>query len=517
VNSSHQGASEHPRPCVACSKLVDADRCSWCGVALAPGGFIVERVLAQGPQGRVYQARDQAGGAVALKELQFAAVPDAAQIDTFEREAATLRTLSHPAIPRFIRSFSEGTGVNLRLYLASEFIEGESLASRIHRGPLSEPELLALAQQVLAVLAYLHDRSPPVIHRDVKPDNLLLRPDGKFVLVDFGSARRISGPRTYSSTLVGTFGYMPLEQLGGTVDRTSDLYALGATLLHAATGRAPSDLLSDEYGLKVPEQVPARLRPVIERMVQLRPERRFPNAAEVARALDNPGRALKQMASNRRGRFQSPPRRTTIALLLGLGVVLLGSRYFPQLTNESDSTAALQDGSARAGHALPGSAGAAWFATAKPFCNPVEVAQFLARSRPPTGWQGTGYHAGCYALAGKIEPARELISKLQPDEQRRAAGIVFDLAHRVADSGDDVAASPIMKMVLAFWPNHYQAMYHAGMSDYALGDHASAKHLLESFLGLYHQEDGFRHNAQQALARIGEGLPPAKAHPGMHE
>src|SRR5262249_39197763 len=169
-------ASDAERQCVSCAKPVAADRCGWCGVAVAPGGRAVERVLAQGPHGRVYRARDGAGQPIALKELQFAAVPDATQIDAFEREAATLKTLNHPAIPRFIRNFSEGSGFNLRLYLASEFIEGESLAARIERSPLSEAELFVAARQVLAVLAYLHDPSPPVIHRAIKPHNILLPP-----------------------------------------------------------------------------------------------------------------------------------------------------------------------------------------------------------------------------------------------------------------------------------------------------------------------------------------------------
>lgn len=176
----------------------------------------------------------------------------------------------------------------------------------------------------------------------------------------------------------------------------------------------------------------------------------------------------------------------------------------------------LQTRSAQVAPTLRAGSASAWFAGAKPFCNSVEVAQLIARNPPPSGWEGAGYAAGCLALAGKIEPARALLSKLQGEEQWRAAGIVFDLAHGVADSGDDVAASPVMKLVLSFWPNHYQAMYHAGMSDYALGDYASAKQLLESFLELYHQEDGFRHNAQEALARIGKGLPPAKT-PRSHE
>src|SRR5262249_31860120 len=111
---------------------------------------------------------------------------------------------------------------------------------------------------------------------------------------------------------------------------------------------------------------------------------------------------------------------------------------------------------------------------------------------------------------GKIEPARELLSKLRKDEQWRGAGRGFDLAHPLADSGDDVAASPVMKLVLSFLPHHYMAMYHPRMSDYAPGGYDTAKNLLASFLELYHQEDGFRRNAKQALDCIDQGLPAAK-------
>jgi len=221
--------------CPGCSRRGDERRCAFCGVTRNAGGYLVDRVLAQGPHGRVYRAQAPDGEIVALKELQFAQVPGAAQIDAFEREAATLKTLHHPRIPRFVASFAEGEGVQLRLYLAAEFIEGEPLSTRIARGPFSEAMLSDVARQVLGVLVYLHKLG--VLHRDIKPDNLIVRPGGEIVLVDFGSARRLSGSRTYGSTLVGTFGYMPTEQLGGTVDATSDLYALGATLLHAATGK----------------------------------------------------------------------------------------------------------------------------------------------------------------------------------------------------------------------------------------------------------------------------------------
>src|SRR5438132_6444548 len=270
--------------CAGCARPGSEPRCAFCGVARAPGGYEVIRVLAQTDHGRVYRARAPDGAVVALKELQFASVPGAQQIDAFEREAATLKTLHHPRIPRFIESFSDGQGVQLRLYLAAEFIEGEMLSRRIARGPFGEAELRDVAEQVLRLLEYLHGLG--VLHRDIKPDNLIVRPPGEVVLVDFGSARQLSGSRTYGSTLVGTFGYMPTEQLGGTVDATSDLYALGATLLHAATGKAPSEMLSSDMALRVPRNAP--LRGWIAGLVQPRRERRMQSAAAALAALDHP-------------------------------------------------------------------------------------------------------------------------------------------------------------------------------------------------------------------------------------
>jgi hypothetical protein len=152
--------------CVGCDAALSASRCPQCGVAQAPGGYVVERVLAEGPHSRVYLARDATGHGVALKELQFSTVPSIQELDAFEREAEALRSLHHPAIPAFVGSFREGTGVGLRLYLASEHISGETLASRIARGSLGAEEARAIARQLLDVLEFLQ-RRPPVLHRDL--------------------------------------------------------------------------------------------------------------------------------------------------------------------------------------------------------------------------------------------------------------------------------------------------------------------------------------------------------------
>ncbi len=469
--------------CPGCSRPVAEPRCAFCGVARAPGGFAVERVLAQGPHGRVYRARSPEGAPVALKELQFASVPGAQQIDAFEREAKTLKTLHHPRIPHFVASFAEGDGVHLRLYLAAEFIEGEPLSARIARGPLPEQELREVAGQVLRVLGYLHGLG--VLHRDIKPDNLIVRPGGESVLVDFGSARRLSGSRTHGSTLVGTFGYMPTEQLGGTVDATSDLYALGATLLHAATGKPPSELLSSDFSLRVPREVP--LRELIGRLVQPRRERRFRSANEALDALENP---------------RPPPavRPRFVAAVSAAAAVALAGLFLARNAMMAVAPAA----AGTTGSALPagGSPAQRWFRVAKPFCNPVEVAQLMARRQAAPGWDGAGYAAGCWALAGKIDQARSTLQGVPEPDRWRAAGIVFDLAHGVADAGDDLAAGPIMNLVLESWPNHFMALYHAGMSDYTLGHGKRARTHLAQFLELYKTEDGFRHNAQAALAKL---------------
>lgn len=286
--TGHRGDASSGGPvCGVCEAVLDASRCGHCGAAVAPGGYRVLRVISQSVHGRVYLAEDGEGRRVALKELLFALVPGVEQLDAFEREAAVLRSLSHPDIPRFVASFREGRGVGTRLYLAQEFLEGESLLQRIERRHLDEDEAWTLAEQVLQTLQALHLRTPALLHRDVKPANLILRPDGRAALVDFGAARHLARDVTHGSTLVGTFGYMPPEQLGGTVEPSSDLYALGATLVHALSGRMPADLLDEGMALAFEKHIQGSeaLRAFLRRLLAPRRSERFASAAEALSAL----------------------------------------------------------------------------------------------------------------------------------------------------------------------------------------------------------------------------------------
>lgn len=143
-----------------------------------------------------------------------------------------------------------------------------------------------------------------------------------------------------------------------------------------------------------------------------------------------------------------------------------------------------------------------WFHAVKPFCNAVEVETALARSRPPEGVDGAAHEAACLALAGKVDRARQVIRAVPADYRWRAAGIVFEIAHPVADAGDDRSAGPIMAMVVEFWPNHHMALYHAGVAEAALGDRPAARRHLEAFLANYPSEDGWRANARAVLERL---------------
>jgi tetratricopeptide (TPR) repeat protein len=143
-----------------------------------------------------------------------------------------------------------------------------------------------------------------------------------------------------------------------------------------------------------------------------------------------------------------------------------------------------------------------WFAAMKPYCNAVEVEIRQQQSPPPATLAGAGYSAACYALAGRIDQARAMINRVATAQRWRAAGIVFDVGHPVADAGDDRSAGPIMELVLEYWPNNYMALYHAGMSEYALGQQDLARAHLQQFLNLYSNNDGWRQNARATLDRL---------------
>jgi serine/threonine protein kinase len=206
--------------------------------------YIIVETLGRGGMGAVYKALDQRLGKVpvAVKEMSSSAVKSGdlqAAIESFKKEATILVNLRHHALPRVTDFFSAGED---RWYLVMDYIEGQTLKDLlVRRGPIPENEVLDWARQLCEILDYLHNQKPPIIFRDLKPVNIMLTPDGKIKLIDFGIARNFSPGLTTDTSAYGSPGYSPPEQHGQQqTDARSDIYSLGATLYYLLTGIDPS-------------------------------------------------------------------------------------------------------------------------------------------------------------------------------------------------------------------------------------------------------------------------------------
>ena len=215
-----------------------------------PGEIIAERyrildILGQGGVGTTYEAQDlQNSQRVALKALSLRRMSDWKMMELFEREARILSQLNHPAIPRYLDYFQVDTAQDRSFYIAQQLAPGKSLAVIVESGwHPDQSEIQGLATQVLEILVYLHSLTPPVIHRDIKPQNIIRQENGRVFLVDFGAVQdTYHNTVTGGSTVVGTYGYMAPEQFRGQAVLSTDLYGLGTTLLFLLTRKSPADL-----------------------------------------------------------------------------------------------------------------------------------------------------------------------------------------------------------------------------------------------------------------------------------
>ncbi|MEX1367002.1 MAG: serine/threonine-protein kinase [Nannocystaceae bacterium] len=250
--------------------------------------FELERELGAGGFGTTYAALDrQTGRRVAVKVLDLRRVEDWKSVELFEREAKVLRSLDHPGIPAYVDF--RPLEADKAAYLVQTLAPGENLETLLQTRRFTEPELVDLARRVLGILDYLTRLHPVVVHRDIKPANILLDEDGSVSLVDFGAVQDVANATmSGGSTVAGTFGYMAPEQLRGVATPGSDLYGLGMTLVHLATGVSPADLettrLKPDFRPKV--HFSDGFEEIIDRMIEPVPDDRFQTAAQVLVALD---------------------------------------------------------------------------------------------------------------------------------------------------------------------------------------------------------------------------------------
>ncbi len=219
-------------------------------------------------------------------------------IQLFEREAKVLQQLDHPRIPQYYDDFVlEGDVIYFAL--VQEYIPAKSIKELLASGTtFSETQVREIAIAVLKILIYLHKLNPPVLHRDIKPSNLLLDESTNKIqiyLVDFGAVQDRVAAEGATFTVVGTYGYAPLEQFGGRATPASDLYALGATLINLATGISPADLPQFDSRMQFSYLVkfnPGFIR-WLQQMTEPNLEYRFQRATEALKALE-----INELATN---------------------------------------------------------------------------------------------------------------------------------------------------------------------------------------------------------------------------
>ena len=259
------------------------------------GDYQIIGVLGRGGMGKVFQVRNRLSDRIdAMKVVLPSHEDDPDVASRFLREIKLLAGLEHPNIATLRTALQAGE----RILMIMEFVDGANLQDKLGGGPLPLAEAVDCARQVLRALAFAHARG--VIHRDVKPPNILMTAAGLVKLTDFGIARSIGGDGTLTGTgmAIGSLSYMSPEQVqGGTADARSDLYSLGVTLYEAVTGKRPfagdnayAVMHAQMAGELVPPSqwnpaIPPELAALILKAVARAPEQRFQTAAEFENAL----------------------------------------------------------------------------------------------------------------------------------------------------------------------------------------------------------------------------------------
>ncbi len=287
-------------------------------IDLSPQGYQVDRVLGQNVHGgRVtYLAQDlNAKIPVVVKQFQFAG-NTWGNYDAYQREVDILQQLDHPRIPKYLTSWETPSG----FCLVQEYKTGATLANAGRKFTLDEVKQMAI--DILEVLIYLQEQQPPVVHRDLKPENILINPQNQVYVIDFGFARSNDQEVAASSTVKGTLGFMPPEQLfNRPLTKAADLYSLGVTLVCLLTGHKSTEidrLIDHNYRLDLQlhlSHLPANFLTWLIKITEPNPDQRYPNAQDALNALQS----IDQVLPNKLPSFIT----IGFGLLLTMGLVTM--------------------------------------------------------------------------------------------------------------------------------------------------------------------------------------------------
>ena len=252
------------------------------------GKYEVLREIGHGGMSVVYLAMDtHLNKQWAVKEIRKkgSGKNDEIVVNSLLAEANMMKRLDHPTLPRIVDIIDNG----VTIYVVMDYIEGESLDKILNEyGAQPEEKVITWAMQIADALAYLHGQKPPIIYRDMKPANVMLKPEGNIKIIDFGIAREYKEQNLADTTVLGTKGYAPPEQYSGQTDPRSDIYALGMTMHHLLTGVDPR---SGEAYVSVRQWNPELsegIEIIIDKCVEPAAEKRYQTCADLIYDLEHP-------------------------------------------------------------------------------------------------------------------------------------------------------------------------------------------------------------------------------------
>ena len=301
--------------------------------------YEILKLIGQGGMSRVYLAMDKRlNKQWAIKEIEKRAKDKNNEIviQSAIAEANLIKQLDHPAIVRIVDIIDNGDVI----YIIEDYIEGETLSSVLETQDAQPQELvIEWAMQICEALEYLHTRKPPIIYRDMKPANVMIKPDGNIKVIDFGIAREYKDQSLADTVSLGTKGYAAPEQFGGKgqTDARTDVYCLGVTLYHLLTGQNPCEPPYEIYPIRHwNPQLSAGLEAIIQKCTQLNPDDRYQSCAELLYALhhyEEYGAAYRARQKRKLNSFIL----TACACVLFLIVGVLGL-FMRTQTNNADYT-----------------------------------------------------------------------------------------------------------------------------------------------------------------------------------
>jgi len=238
-------------------------------------------------------------------------------VNSLLAEANMVKRLDHPALPRIVDIIDNGVSI----YIVMDFIEGESIDKILAEyGAQPEEKVISWAMQICDVFSYLHSQKPPIIYRDMKPANLMLKPNGNISIIDFGIAREYKEQNLADTTVLGTKGYAPPEQYSGQTDQRSDIFALGMTMHHLLTGIDPRN--GEPYApvRQWNPELSEGIEAIINRCVEPAAENRYQSCAELLIDLQDPSkvtRGWRRELKRRLGAFIAAASICVMAMIAG--------------------------------------------------------------------------------------------------------------------------------------------------------------------------------------------------------